>query len=188
MAGNEVRYSRRFCGLHIDLPQSRWLPEFQERRRFDYKAENKRYVEEWARETQAQPFPDSSLVRFFMRGANPSDVCSPETELVDRFCRGINLAGLLEDRVDGDDGPLQKVASLDERGCQDGVEYVRANNAPKSARELYYSLLRPVRPDLLPPRFLRHHNAKMNPLTLRQALPCRQTLPGSDRRLESNSR
>lgn len=106
-------------------------------------------------------------------------MCLPETELVERFCKDVSLAGLLNCRANAHDGPFRKVALLDERSSHGGVEYVRANSGPKSARELYYSLLRPVRPELLTPRF--YCQAKIDTDLLVSALPYESAMGGSDR-------
>lgn len=179
MATTQVRYQEARCGLTVDMWQSQWPSEFQKRCEFNLRTENERYVEEWAGKTQTEPNPDSSLIRFFMRGSSPSDVCPTETDLIEGFCQDMSLPGLLDSRRDEDEGLLPKVALLDERSCQDGVEYVRANSGPKSARELYHSLLRPVRPKILPPRLCRQTRIHSNWLV--QAIPCERFAPGSDR-------
>jgi len=122
--------------LPLNLIRCEWNPEFSTRRKLDYSVENS-YIE-----TQAKFEVEESVVRFFMRGPDGSDVCLPQADKVEAYCFGANLESL-QAEVGEVSEPL--VALVDERSYAEGEGHSRTCRKPLTARNLYTELKKPVR-------------------------------------------
>ena len=131
----EPRPAQRTNSL-LNLTPCEWNREFATRRPdLDYSRENIPYIT-----TRGL---DENVVRTFMQDPDESDVCSPQTDMVEAYCVGASLEALRADKGEASE-PL--VAYLDEREFEEGggPGRQRPYREPFTARNLYRELKKPV--------------------------------------------
>jgi hypothetical protein len=125
-----------------------WNPEFSTRRDLSYKSENESYLKAIAE--SENPVGSTgwledleNAIRGFMRGADQSDVCAPEADIVLAFCYNSTFKQLLGE-TDAVHNLLPRNAWLDERHFREGRVQARMQRGALTALELYNALNAPV--------------------------------------------